>query len=509
MKAPRTALGVDISADRISLVLLARTPEGITILKVASAPVPPGAAKNGSVEDPEKLAKVIKDLRTSNGIPGAHPAAVTLFADPTVVQLLDIPTAGSINVGQFVRNEMRSCVALSGQELTVDFCRTTSGQGLKGRLLAVASDSQKTASLAGSCQQAGLNTIAIEPPLLAVTRALYAKKIAGQLTHNVLITLWREGALTLCVFRDMTLDLVRVRQPSDSMKQGQEIGRWMAEEINEIIGFYQMEVAEGPRPWDVTVVSHNEPLSGEATEALKSQIDCASLQVGTDQTLYEQTPLSTNPRFEGASVVAMGLAMKLLNADDHRLRINLVPPESAEVRSFKRHCLLTANVVASIALLLIVAGAGLSLMANTLKTSVSQRRVAAMPESAYALSKQQEQLDREIHQISDRPARLDNIVSAHPDVDWAGILEDIRRRTPQTVRITNLYSRGQNQVHMEGEASKYEAVHLFVKLLNESRYIDSASLVDAAREEIRQGLVAYTITCSLVSEKKRAADGRL
>ncbi len=508
MRARNTALGIDLSADRISLVLLARTADSLTVLKAASAPVPQGAVKNGNVEDPEKLARAIKNLRTSSRIRSVHPAAVALLVDPTVIQLLDIPSAGSINVGQFVRNEMKSCVALSGQELIVDFCRTTAGEGLKGRLVAVASDGQKAASLGQACQQAGLNTVAIEPVLLAVTRALYTKKIAGQFDHNVLIALWREGTLTLCVFKDSTLDLVRVRQPPDHEIQGRDIGRWIAEEINEIIRFYRMGVADSPHPWDVTLVSHTERLSGEVVEALKSQIDCTNLQVGTDQTLSGQTPLDADSRFEGTSIAAIGLAMKLLNADDHRLRINLVPPESAEVRSFKKHCLVTANIIATMALLLIVVGAGLSLVADNLKTSVTQKRAAAMPESTYALSKQQEQLDVEIRQISDRPARLDSIVGAHPDVDWAGILEDIRRRTPQTVRITNLYSRGHNQVHMEGEASKYEAVHLFVKLLNESRYIDSASLVDAAREEIKQGLVAYTITCSLISEKKRVADGR-
>jgi Tfp pilus assembly protein PilN len=425
------------------------------------------------------------------------------------VQLLDMPGAGPINVGQFVRNEMKSCVALSGQELIVDFCRTTSGQGLKGRLLAVATYGQKAAVLARACHQAGLNIALVEPPLLAYVRALHAKKIAGQFDRNVLIALWRDGALALCVFKDLTLDFVRFRQPPTCETQEHDIGGWLGEEINEIMRFYQMQAADGSGPWDATLLVEDGQLPENGEESLRAQIDCASLRVGTDETFYVETPLVQDSGFQGTSIAAIGLAMKLLGADESHLRINLVPPESAEIRSFKKHCLITANIIAATALLFIVVGAGLSLMAHNVSASVTQRRKAATSQSTYALFEQQELLDREIRQVSDRPARLDSIVGAHPDVDWASILEDIRSRTPKTVRITNLYSRGHTEVHMEGEASKYEAVHMFVKLMNESRYVDSASLVDATREQVSGGLVAYTITCSLVPEKRRDTDGRL
>jgi Tfp pilus assembly protein PilN len=88
-------------------------------------------------------------------------------------------------------------------------------------------------------------------------------------------------------------------------------------------------------------------------------------------------------------------------------------------------------------------------------------------------------------------------------LDWAAILEDLRSRTPGTVRITNLYSKGNTEMHLEGLALSYEVVRLFVKMLNESDYISSASL-NMRREEKAGGLVKYTINCSLTPEKKNS-----
>ena len=66
--AAKTALGIDISDGEINMALVGQTAKGIELLKTASAPVPEGAIKNGNIENPAKLAKAIKELRTHNKI---------------------------------------------------------------------------------------------------------------------------------------------------------------------------------------------------------------------------------------------------------------------------------------------------------------------------------------------------------------------------------------------------------------------------------------------------------
>jgi type IV pilus assembly protein PilM len=145
--AAKTALGIDISDGRINMALLRQKVKGIELLKAASTPVPDGAIKDGNIENPAKLAKAIKDLRTKNKI-RTRQAALSLFGKPVVLQIFDMPKGGLKNIGHFVRDELKSYVMLSGVKFASDFCRTSTGQGLKGSLLAAATDSKNIDMLA-------------------------------------------------------------------------------------------------------------------------------------------------------------------------------------------------------------------------------------------------------------------------------------------------------------------------------------------------------------------------
>jgi len=200
MVGSKTALGIDISDGRINLALLKQNAKGVELLKAASGPVPDGAIKDGNIEDPVILSKAIKGLKTRNRI-RARQAAVSLFAKPVVMQILDTPKGAPTSIGQFVRNELKSYVTLSGREIAFDFCGIMSGQGPGKRLFAVATDGQKVAELAKASDLAGLNVRVIEPPLLSYTRAIYAKRIAGKFDCDVLIAILDDSVLTMCVFR--------------------------------------------------------------------------------------------------------------------------------------------------------------------------------------------------------------------------------------------------------------------------------------------------------------------
>lgn len=501
MFGPKTALGVDISDGRISLALLKQSAKGIELLKAVSGPMPDGAIKDGNVEDPVILSKAIKELRTRNKIRVINRAGVSLLTNPAILQILDIPKGVPTNIGQLVRNEIKSCVALSGKEIAFDFCRIKSGKGQDCRLLAVATDGQKVSNLAQACNRAGLNAEMIEPPLLAYARALYAKKIEGRFDCDVLIAILRDGVLTLCVFRKQTLDFVGTRNILREKAEPEELCQWLAEEINAIIRFYDIEAADSSEKWEVTVVADSILLPEDVEQSLKAKITSASLQVRTGETACQDTLVTQNSGTERPSVVAIGLAVRLLNINDSSLRINLLPPESADVKSVKKHFLITANIIAAVLILMIFAAGALSLMANKVSRSIIHKRQTELSQDTYILLREQESLDRQIELLSERPTRLKSILVSRYSLDWAGILEDIRSRTPTAVRITNLYNNGDTEMHLEGLALSYEMARLFVRMLNESDYISSASL-NMRREEKTGGLVMYRINCSLSPRKE-------
>jgi Tfp pilus assembly protein PilN len=504
MFSPKTALGIDISDGRISLALLRQNAKGIELIKAANGPVPDGAIKDGNVEDSVKLYHAIKELRARNKIRGINRTGVSLLTKPVILQILDIPKGVPTNIGRFVRNEAKNCVALSGKEIAFDFCRIKSGQDQGSRLLAVATDGQKVAELADACSRAGLNAEVIEPALLAYVRAIHVKKIEGRFDCDVLIAVLRDGVLSLCVFRKQSLDFVGARNISREKAEPEELGRWLAEEINSIIRFYDVEAADRCGKWEVTVVSDSMPLPDDAEQSLRAKIIVDSLQVRTGEDAFKDTLVVQNKGLEKPSVVALGLAMKLLNINGISLKINLLPPESTEVKSLKKHLLITANIIAAVLLLMILVAGGLSRMANNMKQKIILKKQTELSQNTYNLLGEQELLDKQIRQLSDRPARLKSILSARYAVDWARILEDVRNRTPKTVRITNLYSTGNTRIYLEGEALSYEVVHLFVKMLNSSEYISSASLAETVKEEKTGGLVVYSINCFLNREKKES-----
>lgn len=497
----RTALGIDISETFINLALLKKGANGVELVKAAGEPVPDGAIKGGNIEDSAILSKAIKELKTRNKI-RERQAAVSLFARPVLVQIIDMPGQLPGNIGQFVRNEVKRCVALSGKEITFDFCGVGSGgwQG-GGRVFVVATGSQKVAEIAKACNQARVNVGAIEPAVLSYARAFYAKKIAGKFDCNVLMAILRGSTLSLCVFRKQTLDFVRTKDISEQKAEGDKLCQQLAEEINAIIQFYNVDVSDSFAEWEVTVVADGVQLPEDAEESLKAEVASTNLQVRTGEDAFHDTFVGENSGFESASPVAIGLAMKLLGVNGSDLRINLLPPESAEVKAVRRDALITANIAAALLLLMILAGGAVSMMTKRVNENITRIKRTELSVDTYAMLGEEKSADRQITALSEGLEQMNRISSSRKDLQWYHVLNDVRNATPGNVRIIDLFSKSNSRMHLRGVASSYEAVHLFVKMLSKSKYIDSASLIETERDSERRGLVRYEINCSLGLEE--------
>jgi hypothetical protein len=500
----KTALGVDISESLISLALLKQSTKGIELLKAASAPVPDGAIKDGSIEEPEVLAKAIKELKSRNRT-RARKAAVSLSTGFTIAHILAAPKGAPSNIRQFVQNELKSYIALSGKEITFDFCGIKSGQESGDRLLAVAADSRELAVLTRTCSRAGLDLEAVEPPILGYVRALFAERIEGRFDSDVLIAILHGSDLTLCVFRKQALDFVRVEDISGEKAEPGELCRWLAGEINAIIQFYDIEVADNSGKWEVTIVADGVQLPDDAATSLSANIASADLEVRTGENACQDTIVDQNSCEGKPSALAIGLAMGLLDTRQTALKINLLPPESAEVRSVKKQLTLTAVIIIlAVPLLAFLSGKGFSLLADKVHKGIDSRKQTDESQDTMALVKEQRFLERQIELLSERPDGLKAIMSSRRTVDWAGILDDVKGRTPEAVRITALYNIGEDRMSLEGLALSYEAARLFVEKLNESDHIGLASLSEAMREKTAGGLITYTIDCSLADKKSES-----
>jgi Tfp pilus assembly protein PilN len=242
---------------------------------------------------------------------------------------------------------------------------------------------------------------------------------------------------------------------------------------------------------------------GETEQSIRTEIAGASIQVKAVEDAFEETPFGESAGSSRPSPVAIGLGMKLLGEDDVGLAINVVPPESAQIRSAKKQVLIAANFIAALVLVMILTAGGFGLMTNSVEQRINQSKQDGGTQSIHKLLREKEALDRRIKQLSERPELLKNIFASHPAVDWPGLLEDIRSRTPETLRITRLHSNKKDSgVYLEGLALSYETVHLFVNLLNKSNHIESASLAHTKKDYEAGDLIRYAINCSLASEEK-------
>lgn len=495
MLKSNTALGIDVSDGWITLALLARNKYGVKLLKAACAPVPDGAVKDGNITNATALAKAIKKLKSKNRIK-SHRTVFSLVANPTLMQILDLPGEARGNARQFVNNEVKHYAVLPIKKAAVDFCGIKpSSKSRQQRLLVVATDSQKITAAVRALRSEGLNIDGIEPSWIAYARACYAKKIAGTYDTNRLFATVYDGMLTLSVFKSQRLDFVRTKRIEPFLLHSEEYGtphgaglKWLAEEINAVIKFYELENPGKNNQWCLTLVNDigAESVPG-TTESLKTGLGPVELEVRT----LEHARLT----------IAVGLAMKLLNVPDCGLNIDLLPPELIEAKAAEKQTLAVANVAAVFIFLVILSVGFLSAKGIKANAHVEHYKKKQVSRKTPALLSQHASLQRQITDLAENLDLVKDTLSTGSTFKWGRILEDIRRATPKSVRITALSSSDNFKMLLEGQAFSYAAIYLFVDSLGICGNIESASLIGTEKHKGPDNLVNYSITCSLTQER--------
>ncbi|MCJ7729601.1 MAG: pilus assembly protein PilM [Sedimentisphaerales bacterium] len=581
----KTAVGIDISQDRISIVLLKNGKDGPELVKSAVAPVPEGAVKDGNIADAVLLSRAIRELKVRNRMLRTKRAAVSLFAKPVVTQIIDMPKQVPSNIRQFVDNEVKHCVALPSRDIALDFCGIGSTRRTADkRVLAVAAESARMVELVRVCSRAGFSVEAIEPPLLAYLRAIYEQRVIGKSGWNVLVAMLRGTALTLCVLKNGSVDFIRAKEFTSSAQEesqdacpafgkawdakveecqdcaevypdeydeckkltlerrddSDDLNIWLADELSEVLRFYDIEVPENTGKWEITLFVDS-PLrldSGQASsprvdaappllssdrktrgprgleECLKSKIqsvlrsgsrfaaaaandETGHLQVRTTEDAYMDTPLggSAAGKDKQPSPVAVGLAMNLLTAQRDDVRINLVPPQVVRVREVKRDALIAANAVAVMLLIMVLTIHAFDFMIERINRSAVAKKQLTTGQDTEVMLEQHQRLDAKLKILTARLDRIAQISASHRDVNWAEVFDDIRKATPASVRITGLSCQDGARMLIDGLALSNEAFNSFVNSLEKSNNIASVVLLEARKQDGQNGLIVYQLSC--------------
>jgi len=498
----KTALGIDISETFVSLALVRSNNDGFRLIKAARLPMPQTAIENANVKDTSALANTIRTLMHQNKIKSSQ-VAVSLLANPLLMQIVDMPEPVPENISRFVEKEVEQCVALSGRSTVSDFYGISSRDTLgKKRLLIVAADKHGVTKLLKACAQVGVNVKVIEPSLLAYARAIHAKKIASKLGSNVLIAILRDGAFALAVFRKNSLDFVRIKSINKDHANTDRLAEQLAEEISAIVQFYDLEVPDSLGKWEITIADDTGLLPRNVDQILSTVVKTPNLQVKIPQNPLDDVAIDHEGIAPDAlsSASAVGLAMGLLVQDKKKLRINLLPNETIQARSLKKQALITANIVAAILFIMVVIGAALAVITTKLNANIARAKLKHPPQHISTLVQQNKSLEKQIKQLSGQYNQLNELLGSRRDISWPNILESIKNNTPNTVCITNLFCSGSTIMSLEGLALSYDAIRTFINTFEKSGQIDSASLVKAGKDAKYQELIKYEISCALTSE---------
>ena len=504
---PKKAIGVDISEGYINLALLRQVGKTLELVKTARGQLPKGTVVEGNVERPLVLAKAVKDLLRKKRM-FASRVAVSLPANPVLLQIMQMPKQMPKNITRFVEEEVKNYVVLPGKQVAYDFCNVGSkGPDGRKRLLVAAAEKRRVGDFATALTRKGLNIKAIEPKLIGGVRAVFADAIAGKFNSNVLLAMVETGVLTFCVFRNQALDFVRTINIDAEQNEPGRFCERLATEIDAIIRFYDIEVPDSHNAWEATFLAADSvQLPAEVEQSVKEQISSLkSLQVITGQNLLGQISQSAfkHAKQTTASPVAIGLAMSLLQTRKNDLEINLLPREVADSQSLRHDVLITANIAAALLLAGILTVAWFSVLTEKAGSKMVTNKSAQSSWETRVLLNRDERTAEQTRQISEKVKQLNAVLDSRLGLNWFGILNDLRASTPVAVRITKLNTSGGRNLMLEGVALSYEAVYVFIDMLNKSKNITNASLIETKKKRRTDGLVKYAISCSLAVVKEK------
>ena len=499
----RKILGIDISNGRISAVLLCQTNNGIEALKSAAAPIPEGAMADGCVKNSALLAKAIKELCSRNKIPTSH-TVVSLAVKPAILRIMEMPRDLSTNPAQYIRDELKHAAVMSGKTIMHDYCPLSSPKKSNAtRLLLAATDEEKVTEFVKSFNRAGITIKAVEPGELAYIRLIHANAIAKKFNSNILIAVVRDTTTALCVFRDTNLDFVNTVETGAQNLDNEADMQNLLAEIDAITQFYDIEVADAPKQWDIILAfSGAHARQDHLRQSIQNSLAGSKVQISSPDTVRHDSQLTAGNDIGAISPTSAGLAMKYFKTGMADVKINLLPAGANEIHNMQKFALMAANIVIVVFLLSLLAVPLLQIKLKGINRTIQDYKQKQPSENTRKLLCTAASLDQQSKSLTEKIQAIGKIAdSGVPSPDWPKILHDISRRIPREARITSLATKDTTDLFLTGQALSYDHVHVFVKRLEASPFIASAKLTKSEIDAQTPGILSYNIHCLLIHDK--------
>ncbi len=499
----KTALGIDVSETRVAGVLVRKTAEGFRVVAAAQIPLPAETFKQGHLADAAGFLETIKALRTRCRLRARH-ATLSLPDRSGITRVLALEEEDPQRIAQYVQNEIQQYAVLSGRETVWDYRVLAAPRPKRsGRMIVSAMDRDAVSQGVRMCRRAGYHIDGIEPTGLACLRAVHTLAPPANGSMRVLVAVLRDCILNLYVVQQGVVDFVRTEAMDRVEEDDHGLYGRVADEINSVIRFYERETKGRTDPWQVVVLGDDSDGVDQKAGLLQTLVTADRVEMRS--AIEDGNCVQVDARIKDrVSIVGFGLAMGQLAVPDGSPSINLLPPEAADVKAAKAGGLLMANAVA---ILIFAAVLTTGALRYAIKreyadiASIRQHELKHGRQDLLAAACQLTHVTERNQLLVHEAESLRSIVDAHPQVPWTELLGAIQRATPEVLRVTALATGRSSELLMEGLSRSYEAVHLFVEMLNQSEPIKKASIVESERLAHTDNLVRYLIRCTLVPEE--------
>ena len=321
----KTALGIDISETHVNTVVLKQTAGGLRILNAGRVPIGEGVIEAGRVVDAARLTRILKAVNRRHHVRSRH-VALSLPVKSTLARVVSLEQSDPQRIVQFIQDEVRQYAAFSGRETVSDYRVLAPAKGnSSGKAMVAAADYEATLAMTRACQRAGIMVTDVEPAATVCASMLDGTVLSNPPGGNRVLAVLKETTLILCVFRNGTLDFVHAKGPGPQNADVEVVHEWIANEINAVIGFYNLQDADLSKPWDVVVIDDKHAdVFKSVEESLRAKVRCDQVAVLTRSNQCQKLGISLR-RDEKTSITAVGLAMRLLASKPSGIRVNLLP----------------------------------------------------------------------------------------------------------------------------------------------------------------------------------------
>jgi Tfp pilus assembly protein PilN len=493
----KTAFGIDICTDAVSFVQLEKNGRQVKFLRASTIPLPDGIISDELVRNPAALAVVLEDFKISGPIRSIN-AALTICAEPVLLQILNLPESSPGEVKKIIQDEVRQYAILPLKNVEMDYCSLKSTDTNSKRVLIGATQTEHLNATVNAIEKRHINIKSIEPPITAFLRACFNKVIRPAGEKNVMFLLIRGENLTLCIFKRQRLEFLRTKKFDADIVSSAQQSAWLGREIESVIQFYELEDGSNTQPWKVIVAAcPDAECDPEIADKVKKSISLQNVEVLPFNNSMMDIQIDNLPKTP-ICPIAVGAAMKLLREDFSGISLNLLPKEIVSIRKARNEMLIIANVMACLLILFFGYITFLSKKSINVGQAVYAQKHKHADTGIQQMVGLRKNLNDELNNIQNGISAANKLTEGKGYHNWAGLLVGLVNAVPNTVWIESLEENGNDVMEIDGVAVNYDAINSFVNLLAQEGLVSAASLKDSKQNaKYGNGMIDYKIVCYL------------